>query len=294
MADNKLEILKDLRERTNSALIDCKRALEATNYEIEKAIAWLQENGIIKAAKKSGRIAADGIARAYIKNNIAVLFELNSETDFVAKNKLFLDFADQLQELLANSKFKTFDDVLKLKLGKLTVEDFCKDLTAKIGEKISLRRVEKLEAKKGEVVAGYTHANNKIAVIALAKGENEEVLRHITMHIAALNPSYILLEDVDKKTLKDIEKSINESPKLAGKPEKIVENIKAGMLKKEYNDLGVLLYQPFVMEDSKIVATILSEAKLELVKAQRFEVGEGIEKKSVDFAAEVAEQMNKK
>ena len=294
MADNKLEILKDLRERTNSALIDCKRALEATNYEIEKAIAWLQENGIIKAAKKSGRIAADGIARAYIKNNIAVLFELNSETDFVAKNKLFLDFADQLQELLANSKFKTFDDVLKLKLGKLTVEDFCKDLTAKIGEKISLRRVEKLEAKKGEVVAGYTHANNKIAVIALAKGENEEVLRHITMHIAALNPSYILLEDVDKKTLKDIEKSINESPKLAGKPEKIVESIKAGMLKKEYNDLGVLLYQPFVMEDSKIVATILSEAKLELVKAQRFEVGEGIEKKSVDFAAEVAEQMNKK
>lgn len=294
MADNKLEILKDLRERTNSALIDCKRALEATNYEIEKAIAWLQENGIIKAAKKSGRIAADGIARAYIKNNIAVLFELNSETDFVAKNKLFLDFADQLQELLANSKFKTFDDVLKLKLGKLTVEDFCKDLTAKIGEKISLRRVEKLEAKKGEVVAGYTHANNKIAVIALAKGENEEVLRHITMHIAALNPSYILLEDVDKKTLKDIEKSINESPKLAGKPEKIVENIKAGMLKKEYNDLGVLLYQPFVMEDSKIVATILSEAKLELVKAQRFEVGEGIEKKCVDFAAEVAEQMNQK
>ena len=286
MADNKLEILKDLRERTNSALIDCKRALEATNYEIE--------NGIIKAAKKSGRIAADGIARAYIKNNIAVLFELNSETDFVAKNKLFLDFADQLQELLANSKFKTFDDVLKLKLGKLTVEDFCKDLTAKIGEKISLRRVEKLEAKKGEIVAGYTHANNKIAVIALAKGENEEVLRHITMHIAALNPSYILLEDVDKKTLKDIEKSINESPKLAGKPEKIVENIKAGMLKKEYNDLGVLLYQPFVMEDSKIVATILSEAKLELVKAQRFEVGEGIEKKWVDFAAEVAEQMNKK
>ena len=294
MADNKLEILKDLRERTNSALIDCKRALEATNYEIEKAIAWLQENGIIKAAKKSGRIAADGIARAYIKNNIAVLFELNSETDFVAKNKLFLDFADQLQELLANSKFKTFDDVLKLKLGKLTVEDFCKDLTAKIGEKISLRRVEKLEAKKGEVVAGYTHANNKIAVIALAKGENEEVLRHITMHIAALNPSYILLEDVDKQTLKDIEKSINESPKLAGKPEKIVESIKAGMLKKEYNDLGVLLYQPFVMEDSKIVATILSEAKLELVKAQRFEVGEGIEKKCVDFAAEVAEQMNKK
>ena len=294
MADTKLEILKDLRERTNSALIDCKRALEATNYEIEKAIAWLQENGIIKAAKKSGRIAADGIARAYIKNNIAVLFELNSETDFVAKNKLFLDFANQLQELLANSKFKTFDDVLKLKLGKLTVEDFCKDLTAKIGEKISLRRVEKLEAKKGEVVAGYTHANNKIAVIALAKGENEEVLRHITMHIAALNPSYILLEDVDKKTLKDIEKSINESPKLVGKPEKIVENIKAGMLKKEYNDLGVLLYQPFVMEDSKIVATILSEAKLELVKAQRFEVGEGIEKKCVDFAAEVAEQMNKK
>lgn len=294
MADNKLEILKDLRERTNSALIDCKRALEATNYEIEKAIAWLQENGIIKAAKKSGRIAADGIARAYIKNNIAVLFELNSETDFVAKNKLFLDFADQLQELLANSKFKTFDDVLKLKLDKLTVEDFCKDLTAKICEKISLRRVEKLEAKKGEVVAGYTHANNKIAVIALAKGDNEEVLRHITMHIAALNPSYILLEDVDKQTLKDIEKSINESPKLAGKPEKIVESIKAGMLKKEYNDLGVLLYQPFVMEDSKIVATILSEAKLELVKAQRFEVGEGIEKKCVDFAAEVAEQMNKK
>ncbi|MDD1371396.1 translation elongation factor Ts [Metamycoplasma hyosynoviae] len=286
-----LNKLKELRERTNSGFLDCKNALEETNNDIEKAIKWLQEKGIVKAAKKSSRIAAEGIVRAYTEAQTAILFELNSETDFVAKNELFLNFAAKLEKFLINAKFKTIDDVLKLKIDGLTIEDHCKDLTAKIGEKISLRRVEKYTAKKQEVVSSYTHANNRVATIVLAEGNNAEQLRFLAMHITALNPTYMCVSEIPKEVVKQIEEKISISPKLAGKPEKIQESIKAGMLKKEYNDLGVLEYQPYVVDDSLTVQKFLEQSNLKFQKAIRFELGEGIEKKIVDFAAEVAEQM---
>lgn len=289
-----LQKVKELRERTNSGFLDCKTALEENNNDIEASIKWLQQKGIIKAAKKSSRIAAEGIVHAYVNNNVAVLFELNSETDFVAKNKLFLEFADKLQEFLVKTSFKNIDDLLNKKLDGLSIDDYCKDLTAKIGEKISLRRVEKYEAKSGEIVAGYTHANNRVASIVFAKGNKVEDLRHIAMHITALNPSYIFESDIPKSILTKITNEIAKSPKLVNKPEKIQQSIKEGMLRKEFNDLGVLMYQPYVMDDSKTVGKFLSEISLELKCAKRFEVGEGIEKKTVDFASEVAEQMNSK
>ena len=289
-----LKKIKELRERTNSGFLDVKNALEATNNDIEKAIEWLQEKGIVKAAKKAGRIAAEGIVRAVIKDNIAVIFELNSETDFVAKNQLFLDFAKLLEEELPKVNFSNIDDLLEQKINGKTIEEYTTDLTAKIGEKIHLRRALKYEAKEDEVVAGYTHANNRIATILIAKGHNQEALRHVAMHIAALNPAHLFETCLDEEELKEIYERINNDPKLASKPEKIQVSMKSGMLRKEFNERGVLMYQPFVMEELKTVQQYLTENKLQLIDATRFEVGEGIEKKTVDFATEVAEQMSLK
>ncbi len=288
-----LQKVKELRERTNSGFLDCKTALEETGNDIEKAIEWLQEKGIVKAAKKAGRIAAEGIVKAFIKDNVAVVFELNSETDFVAKNQMFTEFADKVANALVEADFSSNEDLAKILIDGVSIEEHTNTLTAKIGEKISLRRAIKYVAKDNEVVAGYTHANNRVAVVLLAKGSNQENLRHVAMHIAALNPAHLFESCLGEQELSEINNRIENDPKLAGKPEKIQASMKAGMLKKEFVERGVLMYQPFVMEESKTVAQYLSDSGLELVDATRFEVGEGIEKKVVDFAAEVAEQMGK-
>ncbi|TPE57552.1 elongation factor Ts [[Mycoplasma] falconis] len=288
-----LSKLKELRERTNSGFLDCKNALEATGNDIEKAIEWLQEKGIVKAAKKAGRIAADGIVRAAVEGNVAVLFELNSETDFVAKNQMFLDFANLLTSELLKTPFNTLEDLSSHKIDGSTIEELTTQLTAKIGEKITLRRAIRYEANEGEVVAGYTHANNRIAVIVKAKGDKAEELRHLAMHIAALNPAHLFETCLPEAELKEIHERVEANPAIQNKPEKIQVSIKAGLLKKEFNEKGVLMYQPFVMEESKLVKQYLADNGLELLNATRYEVGEGIEKKVVDFAAEVAEQMGK-
>ncbi|WP_412031762.1 translation elongation factor Ts [Metamycoplasma buccale] len=286
-----LNKLKELRERTNSGLLDCRNALEQTNNDIEAAIKYLQEKGIIKAAKKASRIAAEGIAKAFVKDNLAIIFELNCETDFVAKNKLFLDLADKIQNALILANFKNDDELNKIKINNKTIEELCNDLTASIGEKITLRRAEKYVANSNEVVAAYTHADSRIAVIIKAKGNNVEQIRHVAMHIAALNPSYLFECSLPKDLHDKILSKVENDPKLANKPEKIQASIKSGMLRKEFNDLGVLMFQPFVMDEGKTVAKFLEDTNLELLEAKRFEVGEGIEKKTVDFATEVAEQM---
>ncbi|TPI02397.1 translation elongation factor Ts [Mycoplasma struthionis] len=286
-----MQKVKELRERTNSGFLDCKNALEETNNDIEKAIEWLQEKGIVKAAKKAGRIAADGIVRSAIKDNVAVLFELNSETDFVAKNQMFVELSNKIADVLLATKFEKVEDLADVKIDGMSIEENCNMLTAKIGEKISLRRAERLEANEGEVIAGYTHANNRVAVILSAKGTNAEHLRNVAMHIAALNPAHLFETCLNPEELKEIHDRVANDPKLQNKPEKIQESMKAGMLRKEFNEKGILMYQPFVMEESKTVAQYLKDSGLELLDAVRYEVGEGIEKKTVDFAAEVAEQM---
>ncbi|MCV3733554.1 translation elongation factor Ts [Mycoplasma enhydrae] len=290
-----LKKIKELREITNSGFLDVKNALEATNNDIEKAIEWLQEKGIIKAAKKAGRIAADGIVRTIVKDNkTAVIFELNSETDFVAKNEMFVDLTKKIASALLENNFSSVEDILGLKINGVTIEEHTNQLTAKIGEKISLRRAQKYVAKDGEVVAGYTHANNRVATIIIAKGSNADALRNVSMHVAALNPAYITEKCLSKEVLDEINAQLESSPALKNKPEKIQQSIKSGLLRKEFNERGVLLYQPFVMEDTKTVAQYLNESNLEILEVQRYEVGEGIEKKNVDFASEVAEQMNVK
>ncbi|PZV99854.1 translation elongation factor Ts [Metamycoplasma auris] len=286
-----LKKIKELRERTNLGFLDVKNALEANDNDVEKSIDWLQEKGILKAAKKAGRIAAEGIVKASVKDNVAVIFELNSETDFVSKNELFIELANKISEALFENDFNSNEELLAIKIDGTTIEDHTSLLTAKIGEKIWLRRAFKFVAKEDQVIAAYTHANNRVATIVLANGNNAEALRNISMHITALNPTYLNEDQINPDELKEIHDHLEKSPALANKPEKIQQSIKAGLLKKELNEKGVLLYQPFVMDDSKTVALYLNENKLQLVDAKRFEVGEGIEKKVVDFAAEVAEQM---
>lgn len=288
-----LNKIKELRERTNLGFLDVKKALEANDNDVEKSIDWLQEKGILKAAKKAGRIAAEGIVRALVKDNVAVIFELNSETDFVSKNELFIELANKIGEALFSNDFSTNEELLAIKIDGVSIEDHTSLLTAKIGEKITLRRALKYVAKEGEIVAAYTHANNRVATIIIGEGSNQEALRNISMHITALNPSHLFESCLCEVELKEIHDRLDASPALANKPEKIQQSIKAGLLRKELNEKGVLLYQPFVMDDSKTVAQYLEDSKLKLINAKRFEVGEGIEKKTVDLAAEVAEQMAK-
>ncbi|MGX9339415.1 translation elongation factor Ts [Mycoplasma sp. 332] len=288
-----LNKIKELRERTNLGFLDVKKALEANDNDVEKSIDWLQERGILKAAKKAGRIAAEGIVRAVVKDNVAVIFELNSETDFVSKNELFIELANKIGESLLVNDFTSDEELQAIKIDGVSIEDQTSLLTAKIGEKITLRRALKYVAKEGEIVAGYTHANNRVATIIMGKGMNAEALRNVSMHIAALNPSYLTEQCLCPVELKGIHDMLDASPALANKPEKIQQSIKEGLLRKQLNEKGVLLYQPFVMEDTKTVGQYLNDSHLTLVSAKRYEVGEGIEKKTVDFAAEVAEQMAK-
>ncbi|MBN0919296.1 translation elongation factor Ts [[Mycoplasma] gypis] len=292
-ADTKL--IKELRERTNSGFLDCKKALEETNNDIEKAIEWLQDKGVAKAAKKSGRIAAEGIVKAVKNDKYAVLFELNSETDFVAKNELFQTLVKDIENALLTNEFSTLEDVLELKIGSETIAQRVTDATAKIGEKITLRRVVKVTPAEGEVVATYTHANNRIASAVLVKGSNADVARNVAMHVAALNPAYDSPEQLPAETKAQIEadalESVKSNPKWDKLPEKVRQDMLSGKMRKAYDEHNILLFQAFVMEDSKTVAKYLEEHQLSLVESFRIEVGEGIEVKTVDFAAEVAEQM---
>ncbi|MGX9395864.1 translation elongation factor Ts [Mycoplasma sp. 1573] len=289
------KLIKELRDRTNAGFLDCKKALEETNNDIEKAIVWLQEKGVAKAAKKAGRVAAEGIVRAAKNDKYAVLFELNSETDFVAKNELFQSLVSEIENVLLSNDFETLEDVMKLKIGSETVEQKVTDATAKIGEKITLRRVVKITPAAGEVVAAYTHANNRIASAVLVKGSNAESARNVAMHVAALNPNYDTENDLPAELKAQIEEEaladVKSNPKWDKLPEKVQKSMLEGKLRKAYDEKGILLFQAFVMEDSKTVAQYLNDNQLSLVESFRIEVGEGIEVKVVDFAAEVAEQM---
>ncbi|MBU4690880.1 translation elongation factor Ts [Mycoplasma zalophi] len=293
-----LKLIKELRERTNSGFLDVKKALEETNNDIEAAIKWLQEHGVAKAAKKASRIAAEGIVKASHNDKYAVVFELNSETDFVAKNDLFKELVVTIEKLLLENEFTTLEDVLKLKVDGVELQEMITNATAKIGEKITLRRVEKVTPNEGEVIATYTHANERIATIILAKGSNQESLRNVAMHVAALNPSYDfetqLPEELATKIKETALAEVKENPKFDKLPEKVQNDMLQGKLRKAYNENNVLVFQPFVMEDSKTVAQYMHDNNLELISSLRFEVGEGIEVKHVNFADEVAEQMGKK
>lgn len=284
--------VKDLRERTNAGMMDCKKALEASNGDMEKAIDWLRENGMAKAAKKEGRIAAEGITKMVVNGNEAIVLEVNSETDFVAKNEKFTEFVDELTNAIMNSDVKDMDSALTLTTSNGTVADMIAAAVAQIGEKISFRRFTRITKNDDQVFGTYSHMGGRIASLVLLNGSNEEVAKEVAMHAAAMNPAYVKSSEVPTEVL-DREKDVMREQLLKeGKPADRVESILVGKVNKYYSEI-CLEDQVFIKAENKeTVKEYVTANGCEIVSMIRYEVGEGIEKKQENFAEEVMNQIN--
>ena len=303
-------MVKELRDMTGAGMMDCKKALNETNGDMDAAVDYLRKNGQAKAEKKAGRIAAEGLCKVALKDDkTAAVVEVNSETDFVAKNEDFQAFVAAVAEQAVNSDAADMDafmaEAWNVDSSK-TVKEALVDKIAVIGENLGIRRFEKVVAENGCVVS-YVHGGGRIGVIVEAETDVvndaiKEALTNVAMQVAALNPKYVSTEDVSEEfkahETEIIKEQIANDPKMAGKPEKVIEGAVAGRLNKELKEV-CLLEQPYVKaEDGKQpVAKYIEEvgkangAKLSIKKFVRFETGEGIEKKEENFAEEVAKQM---
>ncbi len=284
-------LVKELREKTGAGMMDCKKALTECNGNIEAAIDWLREKGIAKAAKKATRIAAEGLCDVAINGNKAYLYELNSETDFVAKNEKFLNLLHQIGEACVASDAACEKCALAATYNGQTVEDLIIAATAVIGEKISLRRMVRIEKADDEVFGVYKHNGGKIVVVSVIKGTDALVAKDICMHVAMYNPRYldeasINQEDLDHES-NVIKAEIANDPANASKPANIIEKMAMGRLAKFKKEI-CLVDQAFVKDPSVTVAQYLKSHNSSAVAYVRYEVGEGMEKRADDFAAEVA------
>ena len=284
-------LVKKLKDMTNAGLMDCKKALEENNGDIDEAIKWLREKGISKAAKKQDRIAAEGLSNILVEGNKAVIVEVNCETDFVAKNEKFSAFIDRLCKTLINGDAKTMEEAEALKEEDgTTIKDDVINMTATIGEKISFRRFNVLTKTDDQSFGRYIHMGGKISSLTLINGNSEEVAADVAMHLAAMNPKYVSRDVVPASDIEEESKIIKEQAMNEGKPEEIAEKMVAGRINKFYKDI-VITEQEFVKNPDITVGTYLKNNNCELVDMIRYEVGEGIEKRKDDFVSEVMEQM---
>lgn len=288
--DISASMVKDLREKTGAGMMDCKKALVECNGDMDKAIDYLREKGISKAAKKAERIAAEGLSNIYIKGDEAVVVELNSETDFVAKNSEFKELLDKIGNTILDSKVETMEDALNAKCGNETINELIVNATAKIGEKISLRRFEKVKKTSKEVFGSYLHMGGKISSLTVVEGDNEDVARDVAMQAAAMRPLYINIEAVPEEDLEHEKAVIKEQVINEGKKPEFADKIVEGRLRKFYEET-VLEEQAFIKDSGITVKTYLENNKSKLVKLVKYEVGEGMEKRNDDFAAEVMSQI---
>lgn len=279
-------MVKELRERTGLGMMECKKALADAGGDIDKAIEELRKTSGMKAAKKAGRTAAEGTvtARVAADGSYGMLLEVNSETDFVARDENFLGFVNKVMEKAFPAKQT---DVAALMAGEL--EAAREALVQKIGENIGVRRLVLVNADSG-VVGCYVHSNNRIAVLVALKGGENELARDVAMHVAAVNPQVIRGEDMSPEVLEKEKEIIRAQPDMVGKPEAIVEKMMGGRIGKFLKE-NSLLDQPFVKDPEQTVGKLVKAAGADVVSFVRFEVGEGIEKEKVDFAAEVAAQL---
>ena len=296
MANITAQMVKDLREKTSAGMLDCKKALTATDGDMEAAVTWLREKGIAKAVKKEGAIAAEGLCSYAIKGNKAVVFELNSQTDFVAQNAKFVDLLNKVGEIIVNSDAKCTECALKVEADGKDLNTIILEASGVIGEKISLRRVTVLEKTDAQVFGAYKHAGGRIVVVTVLDGNDEVVAKDVAMHVAAMGPRYVSKDDIPaEEVAKEREiilaTALNEnatSPK--PKPEQIIaDKIVPGRLEKSLKEI-CLLSQQFVKNPDQTVEAYVAGAKSQVVTFIRLAVGEGIEKQEVDFAAEVAAQ----
>ena len=285
--------VKELRERTGAGILDCKKALEEANGDIEKAIDILRQKGIAKAQKKQSRIAAEGLTAIYEKENKAVILEVNSETDFVSKNDKFKDLIANIGNTVLNSNAKTLEEAMELKYNDGTINDYIIAETAVIGEKLSFRRFELVEKADDENFGIYIHLGGKISTLAVVKGGDKALAKSLAMQITAMNPKYMTEEEVPEE-VKAREMSVikeqiaNEKKDITAE---VAEKMANGRLNKFFKEI-CLLDQEYIDDSKKNVKTFLEENKMEVLSYIRYEVGEGIEKKVDNFAEEVMNQIN--
>ena len=285
--------VKDLREKTGAGMMDCKKVLTETDGDMEKAIELLRERGIAKAAKKSGRVAAEGLVEAYISEDgkVGAIVEVNAETDFVAKNDEFKSFVASVAKQVVEKDPKDLEDLLAQEsideVGK-TVKDVLTDKIAKIGENMNIRRFVRFESDG--LIEKYIHGDGKIAVLVNMKGGDNEVAKDVCMQIAAARPEYLNEASVPEDRLNKEKEILKVQTMNEGKPEAIAEKIVQGRIRKFFEEV-CLVDQVFVKDANKKVSDILKEHNAEVTEFARFEKGEGIEKKEENFAEEVMKQL---
>ena len=277
-------MVKELREATGAGMLDCKKALTETNGNMEEAITWLREKGISKAAKKQTRIAAEGLAKAKVEGNKAVIVEVNSETDFVAKNPEFTGLVDLIATAILSSNVKTVEEAMKLEVEGNTIENIIIDKTATIGEKLSFRRFELVEKEDNQVFGTYSHMGGKIVTLAVLEGTDEEVAK-------AMRPLYLDKDSVPAERVEKEREILTEQAENEGLDANKLPMIVNGRLNKFYEEV-CLLDQGFVKENKMKVSKYVESKNMKVLSFVRYEVGEGMEKREENFADEVAKQMN--
>ncbi|BDV02597.1 MAG: elongation factor Ts [Candidatus Hepatoplasma vulgare] len=286
-----IEKIKKLREITKAGLSDIKKALENTNYDTDKAIIWLRENGVLNAAKKVDRIAAEGVIKIKKTKNKIVIIEVNSETDFVAQNNIFNKSIDKILNTIIDNNIKNLEDLEKLKIDNQDFKEYVAILISTIGEKINFRRFVLIDNLKTLNIGYYVHSNNRIGAIVVAKGIDEITLKDIAMHITAMSPEYLSLNDISSEK-RESEYNIAKKElmeKISSKPEEIQKKIIDGKVSKNLSEI-VLLEQPFIKDQSIKIKDLLKNG--EILNFVRFEVGSGIEKRIDNFKEEVLKQAN--
>lgn len=284
-------MVRDLREVSGAGMMDCKKALSECNGDMDAAMDYLREKGIAKAEKKGSRIAAEGLANIYVEGNKAVILEVNSETDFVSKNEEFTSMIDIIGNAILKSDVKSLEEALAISLEDGTINDLIVAKTAKIGEKLSLRRMEVVEKEDTEVFGSYLHMGGKIAVLSVLKGASEEVAKDVSMQSAAMKPNYVFISEVPEDVVNREREVLKEQAMNEGKPQDIAEKMVEGRLNKFFKEI-CLAEQAFIKDGDISVATYVKNSGGEIKSCVRYEVGEGMEKRNDNFAEEVMNQVN--
>ena len=285
--------VSELRNLTGAGMMDCKKALAETNGNVEAAVDWLREKGIAKSAKKASRIAAEGLANIYVEGNKAVILEVNSETDFVSKNEEFTGMIDTIGKTILASNAKTVEEALELTCEDGTINDLIIAKTAKIGEKLSLRRFSLVEKKDSEVFGEYLHMGGKIAVLTVVEGASTDVAKDVSMQAAAMKPQYLCESEVPEDVIARESEVFKSQAMEEGKPAEIAEKMVAGRIKKFFKEI-CLLKQAFIKDGDIDVETYVKNNGGVVNAMYRFEVGEGMQKREDNFAEEVAKQIEGK
>ena len=283
-------LVKELRDSTGAGMMDAKKALTETNGDMEAAVDWLRTKGLAKAAKKSGRTAAEGLVGTHISNGLGVMVEVNSETDFVSKNAEFQEMVSNFTK--AALKVNNVHDLVNLMIGDHTINEILTNKISTIGENMAIRRLSRLE---GESVASYVHNSaadgmGKIGVLVAMQGDDNGIGKQIAMHIAAANPASLSKDDLDSGTIEREKQVLSEQARESGKPEAVIEKMIIGRMNKFFEEV-TLLKQKFVINPDITVSQAAADAGVKILGFARLEVGEGIEKAEEDFAAEVAKTM---